>query len=111
MNMKQIVVLAAAGLIAIGGGSSVAYAEEHGDLGDAQALANSKVSLTQAIATAEQQAGGKAVDAGVDNENGTVRIAVEVASNQGVETVLVDPQAGQVTGTKAESGHEGEEND
>lgn len=111
MNTKQIVILVAAGMIATGAGGSLAYAEEHGNHTDAQALANSKISLSQAIATAEQQAGGKAVDAGVDNENGTVRIAVEVASNQGVKTVLVDPQTGQVTGTKTGGDHESEEND
>lgn len=111
MNTKQIVILVAAGMIATGAGGSLAYAEEHGNHTDAQALANSKISLSQAIATAEQQAGGKAVDAGVDNEKGTVRIAVEVASNQGVKTVLVDPQTGQVTGTKTGGDHESEEND
>jgi uncharacterized membrane protein YkoI len=111
MNTKRIVILVAAGLIATGAGGSLAYAEEHGDHSGAQAVANSRISLSQAIATAEQQAGGKAVGAGVDNENGTVRIAVDVASGQGVKTVLVDPQTGQVTGTKAGEDHEGEEND
>ena len=111
MSTKRIVVLAVAGLIATGAAGRLGYAEEHGDQGDVQALANSKISLSQAIATAEQKAGGKAVGAGVDNENEAARIAVEVASNQGVKTVLVDPQTGQVTGTKTEGAHESEEND
>lgn len=110
MDKKRIVPIALAALIATGAAGSGAYAKEHGDEGqNAQALANSKVTLSQAIATAEQQAGGRAVGAGVDDENGTVRIAVEVASNQGVKTVLIDPQSGQVTGTKADD--DSEEND
>ena len=37
----------------------------------------------------------------MDNENGKVSISVDVAKGQSVQTVLVDPQTGQVTGTKA----------
>ncbi len=110
MIARKYVPLALAAALAASA-SGAAFAEERADEGDAAALANAKVSLSQAIATAEQQAGGKAVEAGVDDENGTVRIAVRVASNQGVRTVLVDPQSGQVTGTKADGDHDGEDSD
>lgn len=100
MEKKRILPVALAATVIIGGAGNLALSKERGEAGhDAAALANAKVTLQQAIATAEQQAGGKAVGAGVDNENGIVRIAVEVASNQGVRTVLVDPQSGQVTAT------------
>ena len=52
-----------------------AMAAEHQDQSDAAVMNAAKVSLAQAIATAEQQTGGKAFDA-VDNENGTARISV-----------------------------------
>ncbi|MGH7156081.1 MAG: PepSY domain-containing protein, partial [Acetobacteraceae bacterium] len=93
-------------------GGGVAYAAGHNqEAQDAQALANSKISLSQAITTAEQKTGGKAFDAGVDNNNGTARISVEVASNQGVKTVLVDPQTGQVIGINVGGDQHGQEND
>jgi uncharacterized membrane protein YkoI len=112
MNARKFVPLALAAILATSAAGSAALAKERNDEGrDAAALANAKVSLAQAIATAEQQAGGKAVGAGVDNENGTVRIAVEVADGQGVKTVLVDPLSGQVTGTHSGGDHDEEEHD
>ena len=59
------------------------------------------VTLQRAIATAEQQANGRAVSADIRQERGTVRIEVEVAGPQGVKTVLVDAQSGLVTATHA----------
>jgi uncharacterized membrane protein YkoI len=110
MEKKRIGSLALATLIVTGMTGGYAFAKEHGDEAqNAQALLNSKISLSQAITTAEQQSGGKAIGAGVDNEKGTLRIAVEVANNQGVKTVLVDPQTGQVTGTKTDDDHDEEE--
>lgn len=100
MNRKKLVPVALAVLLATGAASGVALANGSGEeQQDAAQLANAKVTLIEAIATAEHQAGGQAVGAGVDNENGTVRIAVDVAGTQGVKTVLVDPQTGKVTGT------------
>lgn len=110
MYRKYVLPFALAAVVAVGAGG-LAVAKERGEGNhDAAALANAKVTLQQAIATAEQQSGGKAVGAGVDNENGTVRIAVEIASNQGTKTVLVDPQSGQVTATHNGGDHD-EEND
>lgn len=65
------------------------------------ALQGAKVSLTQAIATAEQQTGGRAYDAGVDVKGGQTRIAVETNGPKGVQTVTIDAQSGQVVGTHA----------
>ncbi len=112
MNTRKFAPLAFAVILATGAASTAALAKGgHEESQDAAALANAKVTLSQAIATAEQQAGGKAISAGVDNENGTVRIAVDVASNQGVKTVLVDPQTGQATGTKPAGDGDHEEAD
>ena len=95
-----LAMVAMLGTVTAGG---TAFAAETGqeEGKDAALLANAKVSLSQAISAAEQSAGGRAIGAGVDNENGKVSISVDVAKGQGVQTVLVDPQTGQVTGTKA----------
>ena len=97
--------LAGAFVIGLAG---TARAESNEDRSDAAALAAAKVSLSQAIATAEQSAGGKAIGADVDNQNGVARIAVEVAGGQGVRTVLIDPQTGKVVATRV-TGAEHEE--
>jgi uncharacterized membrane protein YkoI len=65
------------------------------------ALMNSRITLSQAIATAEQQSGGKAFDAGVDVDHGKPRVVVETSGPKGVQTVMVDADSGQVVGTHA----------
>jgi hypothetical protein len=102
MNARRLAPIALAALLAVGTTGGVALANNHNDEGnDAAALANAKVTLVQAIAT------------GVDNENGRVTIAVEVAAKGGVHTVLIDPATGLVAATRAGGDHEGndEEND
>lgn len=101
MYKKRILPIALAALVATGAAGGLAFAKERGDVGnDAAALANTKVTLQQAIATAEQQAGGRAVSADIGQERGATRIEVEVVGPQGVKTVMVDAQTGQVTATR-----------
>ncbi|MBN9563471.1 MAG: PepSY domain-containing protein [Alphaproteobacteria bacterium] len=99
MNTKLTAMLGLVGLLAVG--SSVALAADHDEDQEATALQGAKVSLTQAIATAEQQTSGHAFDAGVDIKDGQTRIAVETNGPKGVQTVIVDAQNGQVVGTHA----------
>jgi uncharacterized membrane protein YkoI len=101
MNTKAITIFALVGLLATGTLAGTALAAGNNEAQEATALQGAKVSLSQAIATAEQQTGGKAFDAGVDNENGATRIAVETNGPRGVQTVTVDPQSGQVVGVHA----------
>lgn len=96
----RIALPALAGVLVLGL-SGAALAKDNQDQSDAATMAAAKVSLSQAIITAEQHAKGKAFDAGVDNQNGTARISVEVAGSQGVQTVLIDPATGAVVGTHA----------
>lgn len=110
MNRKKLVPLAFTVILATGtaGGALLAHAGES-ERSDAAALANAKVTLSQAIAAAERQTGGHAIGAGLENQNGVVSISVDVARKQGVETVLVDPQTGQVATIRpADDGHDGE---
>lgn len=108
MNVKGIAAVALAALLAAGSLGGAAYAagghrEEDGR--DAAALAAMKVSLSQAIATAEAS-GGRAVGADIVREHGTHAIEVEIVGARGVTTVVVDGQSGQVIAT-----HDGERDD
>lgn len=110
-HRKKWVPLTLAALLAACAAGGTAWAGtsgEHAD--DIAALANTKVTLTQAIAAAEARTGGKALEAGIDRENGATRIAVGVATGQSLKTVLVDPQTGQVTSVtnQHDDGAEGE---
>ena len=111
MNLKKIAPAVLATLIVFGLAGGIAHAADRDqDQRDTAALATMKVSLTEAITAAEQQAGGKAVGADLVQENGATRIAVEIASQQGIKTVLVDGQSGKVMATK-DSGEDHEDND
>jgi len=101
MNTKTLATLAIAGLLSTGALAGTALAAGNDEAQEATALQGAKITLPQAIATAEQQTGGKAFDAGVDIDHGATRIAVETNGPKGVQTVTVDPQSGQVVGVHA----------
>lgn len=107
MNRKKWLPIACAAILATGlaGGTAFAATGE-GEASDAALLANARIPLGQAIATAEQQAQGRAIQAGIDRERGVTSYAVEVAGKGGIRTVLIDPQTGRVTATRP--AHEGE---
>ena len=108
MKARKLAPIALAALLALGATAGIALANDRNNEGnDAAALAGAKVTLVQAIATAEQQAGGRAVGAGVDNENGRVTIAVEIAATDGMHTVLIDPATGLVAAARTGGDHEG----
>lgn len=104
MKLKLITTLVMAGLLAAGSGA--AWAAGSSETQEATALQNAKVSLSQAIAIAQQQTGGTAFDAGVDIKGHHTRIAVETSGPKGVRTTYIDPQTGRIVG-----GHQGVEPD
>lgn len=65
------------------------------------ALQGTTLTLSQAIAIAEHQTGGKAYDAGVNVDHGKPRVVVETNGPNGVETVIIDAQSGQIVGAHA----------
>lgn len=112
MNSKRILPTALVVLLAASAVTGMAHAKERDgeqDRRDLAAATSMKITLPQAIATAEQQAGGRAVGADIVHEGGTARIAVEVVGAQGVKTVLVDAQTGQVAATH--NGGQDDDND
>lgn len=111
MNIKRTMPFAISAFVALAALGAVAHAEGQGeDKRDAAMLAGMKVTLTQAIATAEQQSGGHAVGADIGQEKGVTQIAVEVVGPQGTKTLMVDAQTGKVTATH-DGGQDTEDND
>jgi uncharacterized membrane protein YkoI len=75
-----------------------------GASGEAQeqtALQGTNLTLSQAIAIAEHQTGGKAYDAGADVGHGKPRVVVETNGPNGVQTVIIDAQSGQIVSSRA----------
>ena len=92
--------IALAGILILG----VAGPALGGTKGEAQeqnALQGTTLTLSQAIAIAEHQTGGKAYDAGVDVDHGKPRVVVETNGPNGVQTVIIDAQSGQVVAARA----------
>lgn len=61
------------------------------------------VTMSQAIATAEQQAGGKATHAKLENETGRLLYEVKVAGKDKVTEVKVDATDGKVMASGADT--------
>jgi uncharacterized membrane protein YkoI len=89
-----------AGILILGGAGS-ALAVTGGETQEETALQETSLTLSQAIAMAEHQTGGKAFDAGVNVDDGKPRVIVETNGTQGVQTVIIDAQSGQIVSAHA----------
>jgi uncharacterized membrane protein YkoI len=114
MSTKKTLLLGAGALAATAiVVSSLVYANRDGneEQNDAAALAQAKISLTQAIAAAEQKVNGKAVRAGLEDENGKLVYGVEVMNGDKPTDVKVDIATGAILSAQADQAdHEGDEN-
>lgn len=94
-----------------------ALAEENGGSGEAevnetQALMNAKIGIADAIRAAETESKGKAVESGLNDENGAVSYQVEVLMPDGKRSdVFVDLDTGKVLKMAAEESDEGNQQD
>ncbi|MDF3839992.1 PepSY domain-containing protein [Cupriavidus basilensis] len=91
--------LVAAAIVAMGGAGTAAYAARYFE-NDVLAIANTKIPLVQAIATAEQHANGKAIRAEFDQG----LYDVEVVSGGNVFDVRVDADKGTVISSAKDTG-------
>ena len=66
-------------------------------------VSKATVTMSQAIATAEQQAGGKATRAKLENETGKLVYEVKVAGKDKVTEVKVDATDGKVLASGADT--------
>ena len=80
---------------------ALAYRGEH-DRAPVDA-SKATVTMSQAIATAEQQAGGKATRAKLENETGKLLYEIKVAGKDKVTEVKVDATDGKVLASDAET--------
>lgn len=96
---KASALAAALATIAVLGGvagMAAASDNERDEWSEAAAAMNANTSLTAAIATAEHEVGGKAIRAGFENQNGTMRLGVEIARDKTVDMVIIDATTGKV---------------
>lgn len=115
MTRKKLLAAMMAGVIATGsvGAAGLAYAKERNDAptNETSIMANAKITMAQAIATAEQQVGGKAVGTGIEDQDGTVFFEVQVLNGNAKHKVLIDTQTGKVVKTVANNGNDDEGED
>ena len=91
-------------VIALGStGTAFAMENEDGNSQEVAAALAAKISLTQAITSAEQQTGERAFRIGLEEHDGTYAYKIKVIStDDNVFEVSVDPASGKVLRTEAE---------
>lgn len=108
---RYIPLAVAAAIMAGGAGTALAQNAGQNDASELAALQGAKVNLAEAIGIAEKEAGGKAVGAGIEDENGQYAYEVEVLGSNGEQEVLIDPASGKVTKIAKADQDEGDEGD
>ena len=68
------------------------------DKADASSLNSAKTTLAEAVSMAQQKAGGKAFDAGLQKHDQKLAISVDVLKNGTMSTYWVDPTEGKLEG-------------
>jgi uncharacterized membrane protein YkoI len=112
MLRRKIVPIAVFAALAAGGVNAAAAdegANESNEPSEIASVLSAKVTLGQAISTAETETGAKAVESGLENHDGAMVYTIKVAKGDTVQTVLVDPNTGKVTKVTA-GNREDEEN-
>ena len=92
MNSKRGLILGT--LLVMATATTVAFATP--DKSAPVDLSKAQVTMSQAIATAEQQAGGKATKAKLENEKGKLLYEVRVTGKDQATEVKIDAQDGKV---------------
>jgi uncharacterized membrane protein YkoI len=92
--MSRNKAIIAATVLALGAGTA-AYAKDGGNHAAAD-LARAKITLAQAVAAAEQHAGGQATKAELERHKGKMAFEVEVVKGRAVSNVLIDATDGKV---------------
>ena len=99
---------------AVSTAGGLAYAKQSGAMEEDSAadLARAKISLSQAIGTAESHAAGKAVKAELDSEKGALAFDVEVVTaDKKVMDVRVDANDGKVLSSQLDTADRGGKED
>jgi uncharacterized membrane protein YkoI len=92
----------------IGEGETTAESDlDREDKAELAAFKTAKQTLLQALKVAEEHAGGKAIDGGLDEVDGKVVYEVEIVKNGKVEAVDVNPETGQIAASPSPIGGPG----
>ncbi len=94
MNFKTSTLIIALGLA---GASAAVIAADRGDL---RMLEETKITLTQAVAAAEQHQGGRAIEASLDDDSFKPTYEVSVVQDGRFFDVQVDGVTGSVIGSR-----------
>ena len=82
----------------IGQGTTTPEAQlDQEDKAELAALTDAKTTLADAVKAAEQQAGGKAIIAGIEQRGGKVEYEIQVVRGGNIQQMVVDPATGRVT--------------
>jgi hypothetical protein len=109
--MRKLTIAGLVGCAVLGCAGGALAKNNDNSTDEAAIMANAKVTMTQAIATAEQVTGGKAVGTGIEDQDGTVFLEVQIVKGGQRQKVLVDPQSGQVAKAVTEDNEESEDGD
>lgn len=107
---RKLLSMIAGTAVVLGGMGAAMAATQQGQGEDDPNIGQAKVTLTQAIAAAEQKVGGRAAHAELNDENGKLVFGVEVVNGQQATDVKVDAMSGQVLSAQADQAdveHEG----
>lgn len=95
-NTLAIAVLTCASLAGLGAAMARDTTREPSEQDEWVAIQNAKVSLSEAIARAEQETGGTAVEAALELNNGALAYQIETAQADGRKEVIIDLATGAV---------------
>lgn len=111
--MKKSTITAMAGgalalsLLAAGGAWASGARAGDDDRSDSAAIAQARISLADAAQAAERHGGGRAYEAGIEEEHGALFYEVEVAGASGAaQEVRIDAQTGAVQASAADAEHD-----
>ncbi|MEQ8345933.1 MAG: PepSY domain-containing protein [Sneathiellaceae bacterium] len=106
MIRSKILPAAMAAALVVGASGAAFAGDSKHEMSDAQEAATilaAKTSLSQAIAVAEQQTGGKAIEAAPEQHGGMLAYEIHTAKDGVIQTVLVAPESGKVIKVAAAS--------
>lgn len=95
-------ILATATAVFLAVSSSAAFANDHHKI---QAVSQTKISPSQAIAAAKKQADGQPIELQLNNKYGHPTYEVEIRNGNQEHTIYIDGVNGQMVGNKTETEH------
>lgn len=111
MHKKPIVIAALVATVASGGYAFADTDSHAADQAEMQAALAAKVSMMQAIQSAESQSGGRAMEAVFSDENGNPGYEVSIVTTDGAEhNLVVDASTGNVAKATPAAENENDDN-